>query len=772
MKTKKVLKVIFTVLLLITIFILYNANRVKTNEVKTKAEASTFSAKQSESSEDVYDVILFFGQSNMSGSMSEGIETRYQLDNSETVRTYSKNTDIDEDIINLSWLTNYTVTDVQPNTVYEYHVLDNSLYDLSDLESDGYTVNGADVDTKKFNGELLYYDYTKYKFYGVWSNDRPSWINDKSYSFSNAYGTNMINEFAKQYYEKTGHKVVCVSAAYGGQPLEHFVPGVIYQDSYGTNINLYAGMSNKYLAAIRYLESNNLKIGNRFFVMFQGENEAGANSQSIIPKYKEDFKKIKEQLKQDLGINKGAIVLTGFQSGIYNGESFALGVKSVNQAQTELINEDPDVFLGTDYPFKHYVPGEEDYNNTTEYSYKENMKGLDYNTALEHSKLIVGDGNGNNLFHYTSATLAQIGRETANNMYNAIRKDVSELEILLEQNDYIYDGTGKIPKVIVKDENNILTNGVDYTVEYQNNVNVGTAIVKITGQGIYTGSINIPYNIKEAQIEINVKEYNGIYDGKSHGISIDVKKPMGKAIVKYGENEGIYNEAISPEFINSGDYTVYYEVTAEGYTTKRGSAHVKIAPKNISGMVASLQTTNYIYDGKEKRPKVELKDGETILTENRDYILRYSDNVNIGTAIVTIEGIGNYEGNLTKQFEIKEDTEDPDIDDNPNDDEVPDIDDNPNDDEDPDIDDNPNDDEAPNIDNNQSDNNNSDINIELDKEETQLNIKPTENKEDNTSANGKIPQTGMNKNLILLPAICLTCIISIICFIKYKKWNY
>ncbi len=127
MKTKKVLKVIFTVLLLITIFILYNANRVKTNEVKTKAEASTFSAKQSESSEDVYDVILFFGQSNMSGSMSEGIETRYQLDNSETVRTYSKNTDIDEDIINLSWLTNYTVTDVQPNTVYEYHVLDNSL---------------------------------------------------------------------------------------------------------------------------------------------------------------------------------------------------------------------------------------------------------------------------------------------------------------------------------------------------------------------------------------------------------------------------------------------------------------------------------------------------------------------------------------------------------------------------------------------------------------------------------------------------------------------
>ena len=134
MKTKKVLKVIFTVLLLITIFILYNANMVKTNEVKTKAEASTFSAKQSESSEDVYDVILFFGQSNMSGSMSEGIETRYQLDNSETVRTYSKNTDIDEDIINLSWLTNYTVTDVQPNTVYEYHVLDNSLYDLSDLE--------------------------------------------------------------------------------------------------------------------------------------------------------------------------------------------------------------------------------------------------------------------------------------------------------------------------------------------------------------------------------------------------------------------------------------------------------------------------------------------------------------------------------------------------------------------------------------------------------------------------------------------------------------
>ena len=480
-------------MLIVTFLIIITVN--KSLSLKQEVKLTSMAMAQKEQTEDVYDVILFFGQSNMSGSMSIGIDTRYQLNNNATVESYSAKTGIDEDIINQSWVSNYTVTDVEPNTVYEYHAADNSLYDLSDLEYNGYTANGADITVNKFNGELLYYDYTAYKFYTRWSTDRPSWIKENSYSLSNAYGTNMVNEFAKEYYERTGHKVVCVNAALGGQSLDHFAPNVIYKDAYGTNICLYAAMSNKYLAALRYLENNNLKIGNKFFVMFQGENEAGANSTSIISEYKSNFQKIKAQLYQDLGINKGAIILTGFYPGLYNGTSYAQGVKAVNQAQTELINENSDVILGSDFPYKHYVPGEADYNNTSLYNYKANMNGVDYNTALQNAKLVVGGEYDDNLFHFTSAALAQIGRETAINMCNSMSTNISTLTSTLEQNSYTYDGTAKMPEVIIQDGNTTLTNGVDYTVSYANNINEGTAKAIITGKGVYTGSEEITFEI-------------------------------------------------------------------------------------------------------------------------------------------------------------------------------------------------------------------------------------------------------------------------------------
>lgn len=45
-------------------------------------------------------------------------------------------------------------------------------------------------------------------------------------------------------------------------------------------------------------------------------------------------------------------------------------------------------------------------------------------------------------------------------------------------------------------------------------------------------------------------------------------------------------------------------------------------------------------------------DGNVTLNEDEDYIVSYSDNVNVGTAEMTIFGIGYYEGSLKKAFKI------------------------------------------------------------------------------------------------------------------------
>ena len=653
MKVKKILKIIFVLVILFTFtLILYLNNTVKLNNFEIQL-ANTKRIEQ----KDVYDVILFFGQSNMAGNMTQGIETRYQLDNQASVKEYSEKTGISEDLINQSWVSNYTVPKIDKETCYEYHVLDNSLYDLYDLTSNGYTANGAEITVNKFNGELVYYDDTTNKFYSVWSTDLPDYINKNSYTFSNAYGTNMVNEFAKVYYEKTGHKVVCVNAALGGQSLEHFVPNNFFVDANGTRINLYSAMSSKYLSAIEYLEKNNMKIGNRYFIMFQGEHEAGFNSNSVKNTYKENFRKIKNQLKSDLDIEKGAIVLTGYYPGEYNGASYAEGVKAINEAQRELIDEDSNIVLGSDFPYKHYVPGRDDYNNTSLYDFKSNMNQLDYDTALEYSKLVVGGEYDDNLFHFTSAALAQIGRETANNLCNENTKIVSNLSISLDSTEYTYIGKEIKPKVTVKDGNIILTENVDYIVEYENNINAGTGKVIVTGKGIYEGKKEILFNIKKAQIEIETAGYNGIYDGKEHGISIKVISPNEGYEIKYGVEEGKYIYEESPKYKEPGKYVVYYEISAQNYETKKGSNIIEIEEKEIEEekkeFEVEIDKNDFVYTGKEIKPKVTVKDGNIILIENVDYTVEYKNNVNAGTGKVIVTGKGTYEGKKEILFNIK-----------------------------------------------------------------------------------------------------------------------
>ena len=653
MKITKILKIISIIIGIIIIFSMIMMNKEESTILKKQAQLPNSATMQTQQTEDIYDVILFFGQSNMAGFMSIGIEERYNLTDSNTVKEYSSRTGIDEDIINRSWVTSYTVPLVEPNTVFEYHTLDNSLYDLSDLNEDGYIADGATIEPKKYNGEGLYYDYINNKFFGMWSTGRPSWIKENSYTFSNAYGTNMMNEFAKYYYEKTGHKVVCVNTAQGGQAIANFTPGTIIQDAAGTNIKLYDAMANKYLNAIKYLQDHNMKIGNKSFVMFQGENEAGHNSSSIISTYKSNFQKIKNQLKQDLGINQGAIVLTGHYPGLYEGVSYAEGVKSIHEAQTQLINENEDIILGSDFPYKHYVPGEEDYNNTELYDYKANMGGVDYDTALENAKLVVGSKNDDNLFHFTSAALSQIGKETAINMYNSMIANIAETTVTLNQNSYIYDGTEKQPEVVVKDGDTTLIKGVDYTISYIDNINAGTAKVIIAGKGIYTGSKEITFEIEKAQIEAKISGYTGIYDGTNHGISIEVIKPEEGATIKYGTEEGNCTQTISPTYTDPGTYTIYYEITAENYEIKTGSEQIKISLKTIENAKVTLENTEYIYDGTEKQPEVVVKDEDTILTKGVDYTISYIDNINAGTAKVIIAGKGIYTGSKEITFEIE-----------------------------------------------------------------------------------------------------------------------
>lgn len=77
----------------------------------------------------------------------------------------------------------------------------------------------------------------------------------------------------------------------------------------------------------------------------------------------------------------------------------------------------------------------------------------------------------------------------------------------------------------------------------------------------------------------------------------------------------------------------------------------KVKAVDISKFKASLSETKFKYDGKAKTPEVKVVG----LVEDKDYTVKYIDNINPGKATVIITGKGFYTGEINLYFEIESD---------------------------------------------------------------------------------------------------------------------
>lgn len=77
----------------------------------------------------------------------------------------------------------------------------------------------------------------------------------------------------------------------------------------------------------------------------------------------------------------------------------------------------------------------------------------------------------------------------------------------------------------------------------------------------------------------------------------------------------------------------------------------EIAPCELSAATIA-DIPSYEYCKKDICPDVEIKVGDTVMTNGIDYELSYENNRNRGTATVTITGKGNLTGVTTTTFEI------------------------------------------------------------------------------------------------------------------------
>lgn len=86
--------------------------------------------------------------------------------------------------------------------------------------------------------------------------------------------------------------------------------------------------------------------------------------------------------------------------------------------------------------------------------------------------------------------------------------------------------------------------------------------------------------------------------------------------------------------------------------TASGTGKAKI---DLSACSIQLSEQTYVYDGTEKTPTVTITYNEKTLTEGKDYQVYFADNVNPGTAKITViaKTDSDYTGTATITFEIR-----------------------------------------------------------------------------------------------------------------------
>ncbi|MCH5163781.1 MAG: InlB B-repeat-containing protein [Clostridiales bacterium] len=114
-------------------------------------------------------------------------------------------------------------------------------------------------------------------------------------------------------------------------------------------------------------------------------------------------------------------------------------------------------------------------------------------------------------------------------------------------------------------------------------------------------SISITLNSQQFNVTVP-QNTNLIYDGEPHKFEVSASLSDGAPVaVKYKVNGG---QTTPPEFTNVGTYTIYYELSAEGYVTETDTFTVTIS-QAINTISASLSDDTFTYNGKAKEYSID-----------------------------------------------------------------------------------------------------------------------------------------------------------------------
>ena len=312
-------------------------------------------------------------------------------------------------------------------------------------------------------------------------------------------------------------------------------------------------------------------------------------------------------------------------------------------------------YAETDFTFN----GNAEVKATVANTYPMGLKASDFtnnNTNYSSVMFVVNDG----LLVIKPKSIIPDGPDTPDEKKTGIE--------VTDPDDSVYDGLPHVNPLTVTDTKTgtTLVKDTDYTLSYSKDViNVGTVHVTVNGIGNYTGEFKKSYKITPREYTVTTESAKKVYDGT--------------ALTAGGKIEGIVDgEVVVVHTTGSQTEVGSTPNTYKLEWKKASSKNYKLKEDSIGTLTVTEQTidpgkdpdnpnpnysgvtinnpSNSVYDGKEHKwsPAVTDKEGNA-LVEGTDYEVAYStsDFRNVtGTITVTITGIGNYTGTVTRTYEI------------------------------------------------------------------------------------------------------------------------
>ena len=264
------------------------------------------------------------------------------------------------------------------------------------------------------------------------------------------------------------------------------------------------------------------------------------------------------------------------------------------------------------------------------------------------------------------------------------KNDIAPAEITgvtLKKSTLTYNGNAQEVEIASVKAGSLELTAEDYTVSYEIVVEdeepvelkelpmlAGTYNVVVTGQGNFKGAMSVEFNITakaitDEMVTLNPETFT--YNGSAQTPTVTVAYKIDEQTTKTltGDDYDVSYQKVlvggTPETVTSptdaGTYNLVVTAKENGNYSGTATKSFTINAASIAGAtIAAIADMTYVGVAIEPELTVTVTLGETqkVLKQGEDYMVEYTNNINVGTATATVTGTGNYTGTKTANFNI------------------------------------------------------------------------------------------------------------------------